>query len=136
VSKEADDPAAGKEVTIPVTVRWILNRNVLVANWKVELNGETLNQGKWLWWWDSKTKQIRALSVMTNGGYGESLWTKQGDKWVGKWKGATGEGEESPSVVTTSFAGSDTIIHQWTQQKRGDKPQPDYREEFTRVKSK
>ena len=136
IPKDADDPAAGEEVTVPVTTKWILNRNVLVADWKSEVRGEVVNQGKWLWWWDTKAKQIRALSVMTMGGYGESIWTKQGDKWVAKWTGATGNGEDSHSVLTTSVVGSDIIIHEWTQQKRGEKPQPDYREEFRRIKSK
>ena len=135
VPKNADDPAAGEELTIPVTTKWILNRNVLVADWKVKARGEIINQGKWLWWWDTKTKQIRGLSVMTMGGYGESIWTKEGDKWVGKWTGATGNGEDLPSVVTTSVVGSDVIIHDWTQQKRGKNPQPDRREKFRRVKS-
>jgi hypothetical protein len=134
VSEDADRNA-GEKVTVPVTTEWMLNKNVLVANWQVEIRGKIVNHGKWLWWWDTKEKHIRALSVMTMGHYGESVWTKQGDKWVAKWTGATAEGEDSPSVLTTTFVGSDVLIHEWTEQKRGDKPQPDGRTEFTRVKS-
>ena len=136
VSEESDAPTAGEEITVRVTTDWILNRNVLVADWEVEVGGEIFNQGKWLWWWDTKSKQIRALSVMTNGGHGESIWTKKGDKWIAKWTGARGNGEDSPSVLTTSFVGDDTLIHVWTEQKRGDKPQPDGRVEYKRVKPK
>ena len=133
---DAGDSSAVEEATIPVTVKWMLNRNLLVGEWKVEVGGEIINEGKWMWWWDTKAKQIRALSVATMGGYGESVWTKQGDKWVAKWTGAMGNGDDAPSVLTTSVVGSDILVHDWTQQKRGDKPRPDRREEFRRVKSK
>lgn len=136
VSEDADDPAAGEEVTVSVTTNWILNKNVLVADWKVQVHDEIVNRGKWLWWWDTKVGQIRALSVMTMGSYGESIWTQPGDKWVAEWTGATGKGEDSCSILTTSVVGSDTIIHDWSQQKRGKKPQPDGRVTYSRIKSK
>jgi hypothetical protein len=135
VSEEADRHP-GAEVTVPVTIEWMLNKNVLVGNWKVMVDDKTVNQGKWLWWWDTKAKQIRALSVMTIGDYGESVWTKQGDKWIAKWTGAAADGEDSPSVLTTSVVGSDGYIHEWTQRKRGDKTLPDGRTDFKRVKPK
>lgn len=48
VPEDADDPNAGKELKIPVTTKWELNKNLLVADWKVQVDGKTVNQGRWL----------------------------------------------------------------------------------------
>jgi hypothetical protein len=133
VSEHADH-LAGEETTVPVTIEWILNKNVLVADWKVEVRGQVVNQGKWLWWWDTRAKQIKALSVMTMGYYGESVWTKQGDKWVAKWNGGTPDGKASSEVLTTITQGSDVLIHESTEIMHDGKSQPDSRTVYTRVK--
>jgi hypothetical protein len=135
IPEAADAPAAGKEVTVPVTTKWILNKNVLLAEWKVKVGDEVVNQGKWSWWWDAKRNQIRALSINMQGSFGESTWTKQGNKLVAEWIGATGQGEVTHAILTTTAADSDTLIHSWTHQKRGDEPQPDYQVEYHRLKS-
>jgi len=61
---------------------WAENQNFIVSSFATTLNGVPVVGGTQWIAWDAIDKQVRSWSFYSGGGFGEAVWTKDGDKWA------------------------------------------------------
>jgi beta-lactamase class A len=78
--------------------------------------------------WDPASKQIRSWNFEADGGFGESVWTKDGTKWLVKTKavGADGSAITATNIITPLDA--KTVSWQSKERTAGGKSLPDTKE--------
>ena len=109
-----------------VVFDWSPDRNFIISMRAVHANGAFLDNGTQRIGWDPAAKQIRSWSFEPDGGFGESVWTKDGDnKWTVKSSAVLQSGHKLTSTTTVTRVDADTITWQSTDQKVDGKAIPD-----------
>jgi hypothetical protein len=62
--------------------------------------------------WDPAAKQVRSWVFDSDGGIGEGIWTKQGDKWIVQAKDTTADGQKLTSQNVIRFIDNDSFAWQ------------------------
>lgn len=73
-----------EDVDIRIKTRWNRTGNLLIQSFVMkELNGDNGDplEGEQIIAWDSSKKQIRSWIFDSDGGFGEGVWKKDGDRW-------------------------------------------------------
>lgn len=74
---------------------------------------------------DPQTGVIRSWTFDSLGGHGDSIWTKNGDGWLIRGKGVTGQGKEASATYLLKPLGKDRIEFQAVHRVVGDQVEPD-----------
>ena len=82
------------------------------------------NGTEWIGW-DPAAKQIHSWSFEADGGYGDSVWTKDGTKWVVKANSTLSDGNKVSATHIITPVGADTVTWQSKDQTLNGKPLPD-----------
>jgi uncharacterized protein (TIGR02246 family) len=81
------------------TVRWADNRSYLIRTYQVEVKGEKATSGTMFIGWDPQTAQIKSWLFDSEGGHGEGLWTRTGEKeWIVKAQGVLRDGRPNSAT--------------------------------------
>src|SRR5215467_12812358 len=111
-----------------VSFEWAPGRNFIVAMRAVEFKDTTLDNGtEWIGW-DPVAKQIHSWSFEADGGYGDSVWTKDGTKWVIKTNAILSDGSKVSATHIVTPVDADTVTWQSKDQTVTGKPLPDSKE--------
>jgi hypothetical protein len=91
-------------------VRWADNRSYLVRTYKVEMQGEKGASGTMFIGWDPQSGQIKSWLFDSNGGHGEALWVRTGDKeWVVKAQGVLHDGRPTSATQIHTIVNKDAV---------------------------
>lgn len=74
---------------------------------------------------DPQTGAIKAWTFDSLGGHGESTWTRNGDSWLIRGRGVTGDGKEASATYIMKPLGKDRIEFQAVHKVVGDQVEPD-----------
>ncbi len=111
-----------------VSFEWAVGQNFIVATRGVEFKDDILDNGtEWIGW-DPVTKQIHSWSFEADGGYGDSVWTKDGTKWVVKANSTLSDGSKVSATHIITAVGADSVSWQSKDQTLNSKPLPDTKE--------
>jgi uncharacterized protein (TIGR02246 family) len=92
------------------TVRWADNQSFLVRTYQVEVKGEKETSGTMFIGWDPQTGQIKSWLFDSNGGHGEGLWTRTGEKeWVVKAQGVLRDGRPTSATQIHVILNNDSV---------------------------
>ena len=70
------------QARVDTVCRWSGQQSFLVRSFKIKANEENEpEQGTEIIGWDPKTNQIRSWMFLSDGSFGEAVWTKDGDDW-------------------------------------------------------
>src|SRR5262249_43443821 len=69
----------GGSVVVRSSCRWSADGNFLLQDFKLEINGRNAMNVTQRIGWDPLGKRIRSWVFDSEGGFGESLWTRDGD---------------------------------------------------------
>lgn len=114
---------AGSSVVVS-SCRWSKDGNFLLQDFKLQLNGRDAMDVTQRIGWDPVAKRIHSWVFDSEGGYGESDWTRDGDTWVIK---ATGVRPDGTTASATNFfmpSGHDCYLWRSTDRIVGDERQP------------
>lgn len=100
-----DEPNKGepnKGQSGSATFQWAENENFIVSSFATTLNGIPVYGGTQWIGWDAVDKQIRSWSFYSGGGFGEAVWSKDGNKWFVKTTARTADGKKvsATNIVT------------------------------------
>ena len=70
--------------------------------------------------WDPLTKQIKSWVFDSEGGYGDGLWTRNGNQWVIKSTGVMTDGRIASATQTLTPVGTNSARWTSTQRTIGD----------------
>ena len=104
--------------------RWSEDGSFLLLDFKLQLNGRNAMNVNQRIGWDPVAKGIRSWVFDSEGGYGESAWTRDGNDWIIK---ATGVRPDGTAASATNFlipTGRDGYIWRSTDRVVGDERQP------------
>jgi uncharacterized protein (TIGR02246 family) len=90
--------------------RWSEDGNFLLQDFDLQLNGQNAMKVSQRIGWDPIARQIRSWVFDSEGGYGESFWTRDGDTWLIKTRGVSGDGKIGTATNTLVPAGKDAYV--------------------------
>jgi uncharacterized protein (TIGR02246 family) len=105
---------ADKGESATATYEWEDNQNFIVSEFATTVNGIPVIGGTQWIAWDAANKQIRSWSFYSRGGFGEAVWTKDGDKWVMRVNAQTAEGKKVSAVNIMTKIDDDHMTWQMT----------------------
>ena len=111
-----------------VSFEWAPGENLIVATRTVDYKDASLDNGMQMIGWDPVSKQIRSWSFEADGGFGESIWTKDGAKWMVKTKATAADGSAVTATNIITPVDAKTVTWQSKERTAGGKPLPDTKE--------
>lgn len=73
---------AGPDSTAETSVKWSKNNAFLTSDFRVSVPGMDDLEGTQLIGWDPSSSVIRSWMFDFDGGYGEGVWTRDGNRWI------------------------------------------------------
>jgi uncharacterized protein (TIGR02246 family) len=90
--------------------RWSDDGNFLVQEFDLQLNGQNAMHVSQRIGWDPVAKRIHSWVFDSEGGFGESLWTRDGDTWLIKATGVRPDGKTGTATNVLVPAGNDAYV--------------------------
>ena len=90
------------EALVMTSYRWTDNQCYILSEFKVQTGGRPLMTGTQRIGWDPLAKKIRSWVFDSEGGFGEGIWTPEGNQWIVKRTGVTRDGKvaSSTNIIT------------------------------------
>jgi uncharacterized protein (TIGR02246 family) len=125
-SREPSSETSGKsdQIDINFNCDWTANKSFLRRMFTSRLQ-QLEFQGTEIIGWDPKDKIIRSWTFESTGGFTESTWKPDGDKWVIEMKGVLANGDTVSSTTTVTKIDENTLAFRTQKRKRADKSMPD-----------
>lgn len=110
IGEWVDDVPAGEVGHI--SFAWAPGQNFIVSTRTVDFKDTPLLQTTQWIAWDAAAKQIRSWSFQADGGFGESTWAKDGNKWMVKSESVLADGSKvtSTNVIAQGDADALTVL--------------------------
>jgi uncharacterized protein (TIGR02246 family) len=96
------------------TFDWAENDNFIVSSFATTLNGIPVYGGTQWIGWDAISKKIRSWSFYSGGGFGEAVWTKDGNTWSIRTTAQTGDGKKASATNIVTKTDDDHMTWQMT----------------------
>jgi uncharacterized protein (TIGR02246 family) len=106
------------------TCRWSDDRNFLLLEFKLQINGRNEMNVNQRIGWDPLGKRIHSWVFDSEGGYGESDWTQDGNAWIIKATGVRPDGTTASATNTLTPIGTDGYVWRSADRIVGDDRQP------------
>ncbi len=71
-----------ENASVETSCEWTKNKNFMLRTFKATLNGEVQLEGTQVVGWDAARRQIRSWIFDSDGGFGQGLWTREGNSWI------------------------------------------------------
>jgi uncharacterized protein (TIGR02246 family) len=104
---------------------WAENQNFIVSSFATTVDGLPVVGGTQWIGWDPIDKQIRSWSFYSGGGFGEAVWTKDGDKWMLKTTARTAAGNKVSATNVLTRTDDDHVTWQMTKLTVDGEARPD-----------
>lgn len=108
------------KVAVRSVCRWSPDKNFLLQEFDMQIEGKNAMKVSQRIGWDPLAKRIRSWTFDSEGGFGESVWTQDGNTWIIK---ATGVRPDGSAASATNFlvpAGKDGYVWRSTDRIVGD----------------
>src|SRR5262249_50569662 len=100
----------GGNTVVVSSCRWSKDRNFLLQDFKLEVNGRDAMDVTQRIGWDPLAKQIHSWVFDSEGGSGESLWTPDGKGWIIKATGVRPDGTTASATNQLVPTGRDGYV--------------------------
>lgn len=125
----------GEKGGVQVTVRWTLNRAFLSQEYTVKDPAGDM-QVTQLVGFDPLTGQIKSWTFDSRGGYGEGLWTREGNAWYVETAGVLPNGQTGRAVNVIRYVDDQHVVFQARDREIGGQPIPDSEVKLARSTAK
>jgi uncharacterized protein (TIGR02246 family) len=123
IGEWADDTKEGQVGF--VKFEWAPDDNFILSTRAVGVKDVLLDNGSQRIGWDPATREIRAWNFETDGGFGESTWSRDGNTWIIKSNAVLRSGSRVTATNIVTRVDPDTITWQSKDQQLDGKPLPD-----------
>jgi len=116
------------EALIMTSYRWTDNKCFILSEFKVQVGGRPVMTGTQRIGWDPLAKTIRSWVFDSEGGFGEGIWTREGNQWIVKKTGVMRDGKVASATNIITQVSKDRMT--WQQRDRivGGEKTPDIAE--------
>jgi uncharacterized protein (TIGR02246 family) len=116
---------AEKGESATASYEWAENQNFIVSSFASTVDGVPVVGGTQWIGWDAVDKQVRSWSFYSRGGFGEAVWTRDGNKWAIKTTARTADGKKVSATNILTKADNDHMTWQMTGLTVDGKEMPD-----------
>ena len=113
---------------IHATCRWSDDKNFLLRDFVIHVQGKPVMNVTQRIGWDPLTKQIKSWVFDSDGGYGDALWARNGNQWVIKSTGVLPDGRIATATNILTRTGPNTARWASTERTVGGQVTPDHHE--------
>jgi uncharacterized protein (TIGR02246 family) len=114
----------GGSSVVRSSCRWSEDGNWLLQEFRLQINGRNMMNVSQRIGWNPIAKRIHSWVFDSEGGYGESEWTRDGDGWIIRATGVRPDGTTASATNFLTQAGNDGYIWRSTDRIVGDALQP------------
>jgi uncharacterized protein (TIGR02246 family) len=116
------------EAVVMTSYRWSDNQCYILSEFKVQVGSRPMMTGTQRIGWDPVAKAIRSWVFDSEGGFGEGIWTREGNRWIVKKTGVTRDGKIASATNIITRVSKDRMT--WQQRDRivGGEKTPDIAE--------
>ena len=115
----------GSGIAMRSTCDWTANRAFLIRKFKLEGRADVARLGTEIIGWDPCARRIRSWVFDSDGGFGENLWIKDGDRWLVRYTGIRPDGSDASATNILTIVDADTVTVQSKDRMAGGQRQPD-----------
>lgn len=112
----------GRDEVVEASFRWDENKAFLLQEFRVIRAGAVVLKGNQRIGWDPQSKQIRSWIFDSSGGFGDVVWTQNGESWTCKASGVSSEGDSSSATRILVRDSNDRVF--WSSTNRVVNGQP------------
>jgi uncharacterized protein (TIGR02246 family) len=94
--------------TVNASCRWSPDKNFLLRNFTVHVQGRPVMTVNERIGWDPLTRQVKSWVFDSEGGYADALWTRKGSQWVIKSNGVLPDGRAASSTHMLTLTDSNS----------------------------
>ena len=107
----------GEDESVESSCRWASSKAFLLRRFKASRPGQWEHEGLIIIGWDPEEKRIRSWMFDTDGGHAESLWSREGDRWITNARHVLPDGRIASSIMVSRKYGNDAFLWQKTSQE-------------------
>jgi uncharacterized protein (TIGR02246 family) len=126
-----DWQTSDKDSTTTMTCRPILNKAFLQLTFTVKQADGEMSVIQ-LMGFDPLSGQMKSWTFDSVGGYGEALWGRDGNQWVGMAVGVLPSGDDASSMYVVKFTDDQNFTLQMRDRRVGDQPLADAEVKYVR----
>ena len=116
------------ELLVSTTFRWSDDQNYLLSDFTIQGGGALRPKGTQRIGWDPRTNELRSWTFDSNGGFGEAVWTRDGNRWISKTTGVTHDGRAISATNILTQVDQDHATYQSRDRIEGGVTVPDIAE--------
>jgi len=95
--------------TIETKCQWTKNKNFLTRSFAVSIKDRVTIEGTQVIGWDPTAGAIRSWMFDSEGGFGEALWSRKGNRWIIKASRTLSGGEKASAVNILTYVDRNTF---------------------------
>lgn len=103
---------ASDDIRVSTTFRWTANEAFLLRSFNVETKDGVAMTGTQIIGWDPASQLIRSWSFNSDGSFGESSWSRNGDNWLSKSVNTLTSGETASGTYVMERMSDDAFTIQ------------------------
>jgi uncharacterized protein (TIGR02246 family) len=102
----------GEGATIESKVAWTKNGAFLTQSFRVVTSAENELEGTQIIGWDPVSRSIRSWMFDTDGGFGQGVWTRRGNRWIVRATQTLADGRQASATSIYERDGDDKYVWQ------------------------
>jgi uncharacterized protein (TIGR02246 family) len=130
-----DWSATSDDTSVAVSANWNVTRTFLLRDLKVAQKGMIIFNATQRIGWDPLTHKIKSWTFDSDGGYGEGIWTKEGNAWLVQATGVLPDGRRTSSTNIYSIEGKDSFTWKSIGARTNGESQPEMNVKLLRKKA-
>lgn len=116
------------DALVQTTFRWSDDQNFLLSEFTMQVGSNPPLKGTQRIGWDPRTNELRAWTFYSDGGFGEAVWTRDGNRWISKTLGVSRGGRVASATNILTQTGKDHATFQSRDRIAGGVAVPDIAE--------
>ncbi len=117
--------AAAMGVSWQCTCGWTDNGSFLIRKFSVDGKAGPIHSGTEVIGWDPRGQRIRSWTFECDGGFGESVWIHEGERWIIRYTGVTASGGDRSVTQVLTPVNANTVILRFIDREVDGGKQPD-----------
>ncbi len=125
-----DWTSEGSESAVSFNCKWNRSQSFLLIDQTIALKDQEPLTIKHIIGWDPAKQQIRSWVFDSRGGFGESMWTRKGNRWLLESEGVLADGRRGAATSTWHYIDDQNCEWDSTSREVDGKPMPDVRVKY------
>jgi uncharacterized protein (TIGR02246 family) len=113
------------DAVVKTSYHWTDNKRFILGEFQVQLGRRAAMSGTQRIGWDPLAKQIRSWVFDSEGGFGDGLWTRDGDQWIVKFNGVRRDGKVASATNVYMRVSEDRAAFESRDRVLGGEAMPD-----------